>query len=185
MYRKSIYDGGKDMGEIHILKDDVNLSELGLDGKELSTFVNLLSRLISTSSQAKEGLRNIPERNLTVDAENMYRLRRRRDALMTARFGSDIFADPAWDMILDLYIHNSKNQDISVTSVCAASMVPITTALRYITVLSDRGLVERSKNPKDGRSYLLRLSPDAIKIVEELLTDVEELYDARLSQAVA
>ena len=91
---------------------------------------------------------------------------------MTSQFGADIFADPAWDIILDLYIHNSKHQDVCVTSACAAAMVPITTALRYITVLSDRGMIERSKNQKDGRSYLLRLSPKAIHIIEELLTEL-------------
>ncbi len=64
-------DGGKDMGQVHILKDDINLSELGLDGKELSTFVSLLSRLISTSSETKEGPRKLPEQNLTFVAEKM------------------------------------------------------------------------------------------------------------------
>jgi DNA-binding MarR family transcriptional regulator len=173
------------MGQIHMFEDDINLSNLGLDGKELSTFVNLLSRLISSSGETKEGPRKLPEQNLTAIAERVYRVRRRRDALMTARFGGEIFSDPAWDIILDLYIHNSKNQDVSVTSVCSASMVPITTALRYITVLSERGLIERSKNPKDGRSYLLRLTPEAIRIVEDLLADSEDGLDARPSHAVA
>lgn len=160
------------MGEVHIFQDNTDLSSLGLDGKELSTFVSLLSRLISTSKDTVETRRPSPELSLAAAAENLYRFRRRREALMTARFGSDLFADPAWDIILDLYIHNSKNLDVSVTSACAAAMVPITTALRYITVLSDRGLVERSKNPKDGRSYLLRLSPEAIHIVEEVLAEI-------------
>ena len=173
------------MGQIHMFEDDINLSNLGLDGKELSTFVNLLSRLISSSGETKEGPRKLPEQNLTAIAERVYRVRRRRDALMTARFGGEIFSDPAWDIILDLYIHNSKNQDVSVTSVCSASMVPITTALRYITVLSERGLIERSKKPKDGRSYLLRLTPEAIRIVEDLLADSEDGLDARPSHAVA
>lgn len=168
-----------------MFKDDINLSGLGLDGKELSTFVNLLSRLINTSAEAKEGPRQLPEQNLTAVAERVYRVRRRRDALMAARFGGDIFSDPAWDIILDLYIHNSKNMDVSVTSVCAASMVPITTALRYITVLSERGLIERSKNPKDGRSYLLRLTPEAIRIVEDVLADSEGGVGSRPNHAVA
>ncbi len=165
------------MGDVHIFQDKSDLSALGLDGKELSTFVSLLSRLISTSTEAKEGPRKIPEQSLTTIAENLYRFRRRRDALMTSQFGTDIFADPAWDIILDLYIHNSKNQDVCVTSACAAAMVPITTALRYITVLSDRGMIERSRNHKDGRSYLLRLSSEAIRIVEELLTDIAPAFD--------
>ena len=165
------------MGDVHIFQDNADLSALGLDGKELSTFVSLLSRLISTSNDAKDGPRKVPEQDLVAAAENLYRFRRRRDALMTARFGGDIFADPAWDIILDLYIHNSKNQDVCVTSACAAAMVPITTALRYITVLSERGLIERSRNQKDGRSYLLRLSPDAIHLVEELLTEIVSTTD--------
>jgi DNA-binding MarR family transcriptional regulator len=115
----------------------------------------------------------------------MYQVRRRREALMTARFGGDIFSDPAWDIILDLYIHNSRNQDVSVTSVCAASMVPITTALRYVTVLSERGLIERSKNPKDGRSYLLRLSAAGLQAIEDLLTDVDEGLETGANHAAA
>lgn len=173
------------MADIHILKDDIDLSGLGLDGRELNTFVNLLSRLINTIGEAQDGPRKLPERNLTTIAENLYRLRRRRDALMTERFGADIFADPAWDILLDLYIHNSRNQDVSVTSVCAASMVPITTALRYITLLSDRGMIERSKNPKDGRSYLLRLSSDAVQLLEEVLRDIEGRKQGNPNHAVA
>ena len=123
------------MGDVHIFQDSADLSALGLDGKELSTFVSLLSRLISTSSEAKEGPRKIPEQSLTAVAENLYRFRRRRDTLMTAQFGTDIFADPAWDIILDLFIHHSKNQDVCVTSACAAAMVPITTALPIVAIL--------------------------------------------------
>lgn len=165
------------MGDVHSFQYNADLSALGLDGKELSTFVSLLSRLISTSNEVKEGSRKISEQSLTTIAENLYRFRRRRDALMTSRFGTDIFADPAWDIILDLYIQNSKNQDVCVTSACTAAMVPVTTALRYITVLSDRGMIERSKNHKDGRSYLLRLSPEAIRIVEELLTEFAPTFE--------
>ncbi len=176
---------GKHMGQVHLLGDDLELNSLGLDAKELSTFVNLLSRLIKTSSEAKDGPRKVPAHDLTALAEKMYQVRRRREALMTARFGGDIFSDPAWDIILDLYIHNSRNQDVSVTSVCAASMVPITTALRYVTVLSERGLIERTKNPKDGRSYLLRLSAAGLQAIEELLTDVDEGLETSASHAAA
>ncbi len=173
------------MGQVHLLGDDLELNSLGLDAKELSVFVNLLSRLIKTSSEVKEGPRELPQQDLTTIAEKMYQMRRRREALMNERFGGDIFSDPAWDIILDLYIHNSRNQDVSVTSVCAASMVPITTALRYVTVLSERGLIERSKNPKDGRSYLLRLSPAGLKAVEDLLSDIDYRPGANTSHAAA
>lgn len=173
------------MGQVHLLGDDIELNSLGLDPKELATFVGLLSRVIKSSSEVKEGPRRVPQHDLTMIAERMYRVRRLRESVMAARFGSDIFSDPAWDIILDLYIHNSRNQDVSVTSVCAASMVPITTALRYITVLSERGLIERTRNPKDGRSYLLRLSAAGLQAIEDFLSNVHTGPDNTASNAAA
>ena len=93
---------GKHMGQVHLLGDDLELNSLGLDAKELSTFVNLLSRLIKTSSEAKDGPRKVPAHDLTALAEKMYQVRRRREALMTARYGGEIYSDPAWDINLDL-----------------------------------------------------------------------------------
>lgn len=163
------------MGDVHIFQDNAELSGLGLTGKELSTFVQLLARLVNTSKGAsapEPAAAPADSTSLIQMAEGLSRLRRRREALMTNKFGGDIFADPAGDIMLYLYIHSGRGEPVSVTRACSAANVPITTALRYVTVLADRGLIERSKNPEDGRSYLLKLSPAAIELMEETIGEM-------------
>ena len=50
-------------------------------------------------------------------------------------FGTDIFRDPAWDMLLDLYVNRAEGRDTSVSSLCIAGGVPATTGLRYIAAM--------------------------------------------------
>lgn len=69
-----------------------------------------------------------------------------------------LFADPAWDMLLDLYLSDIVSQRISVSDLCSASNVPATTALRWIATLQGEGLVERAGDPYDHRRYFMSLS---------------------------
>ncbi|MFN3389010.1 MAG: MarR family transcriptional regulator, partial [Allosphingosinicella sp.] len=75
------------------------------------------------------------------------RARRLRDHF----FKKDLFADPAWDMLLDLAAARLEGTMVSVSSLCIAGNVPTTTALRWIKTLVDRGLVLRTPDPDDAR----------------------------------
>ena len=50
---------------------------------------------------------------------------------------------------------------VSVSSLCIASAVPPTTALRWIRTLTDKALVERRADPHDGRRIFIALADDA------------------------
>ncbi len=76
-------------------------------------------------------------------------------------FDSDLFADPAWDILLDLALARLNDKRVSVTSLCIAAKVPTTTALRYIKHLTDIGIIERTGDPNDLRRSHLALSDDA------------------------
>lgn len=76
-------------------------------------------------------------------------------------FGPDIFADPAWDMMLDLYAARLERLRVSVSSLCIAAAVPATTALRWIRTLTESGLFERREDPHDGRRIFVALSDQA------------------------
>ncbi len=78
-------------------------------------------------------------------------------------FSEGIFADPAFDMMLDLLAARMEGKRVSVSSLCLAAGVPASTALRWITRLTEQGLVERSLDPEDGRRVFLRLSDDAAR----------------------
>lgn len=76
-------------------------------------------------------------------------------------FASELFADPAWDLLLQLYEAELRQQRVTVTTLCDGAGVPATTALRWITTLENKGLLTRSKDPLDGRRLFVRLSSDA------------------------
>lgn len=73
-------------------------------------------------------------------------------------FEGELFADPAWDMLLDLTAAEGEHQSVSVTSLCIAAMVPATTALRWIKQLVDCGVFQRRSDPSDKRRAFIALS---------------------------
>lgn len=91
--------------------------------------------------------------------------RRQRDELL----GADLFADPAWDILLDLFASEVEGRKISVSSACMAGAVPCTTALGWLVKLERRGLLSRARDPNDGRRTFLRLSPAAFAAIEKWL----------------
>ena len=72
----------------------------------------------------------------------------------------DLFADPAWDMLLDLLAARLEQERVSVSSLCIAAAVPPTTALRWIRTLTDKGLVQRHADPHDGRRVFISLAQE-------------------------
>ena len=73
-------------------------------------------------------------------------------------FGGDLFGEPVWDMLLDLFLAQLQQRRISVTSLAIASNVPTTTALRYIEMMIEAQLVERLDDPSDGRRKMIALT---------------------------
>ncbi|MBN8843438.1 MAG: winged helix DNA-binding protein [Sphingomonadales bacterium] len=76
-------------------------------------------------------------------------------------FPSDFFADPVWDMLLDLYAAHYEGHAVSVSSLCIAAAVPATTALRWIKMLTASGWFIRSRDESDGRRVHVYLSDEA------------------------
>jgi DNA-binding MarR family transcriptional regulator len=91
------------------------------------------------------------------DVRAIIRLRRLRDRF----FRSDLFADPAWDMLLDLMAARLDGMRVAVSSLCIAAAVPPTTALRWIKTMSDNGMFVRVADPEDGRRVFIELSDSA------------------------
>ncbi|WP_155276405.1 MarR family transcriptional regulator [Sphingobium yanoikuyae] len=89
----------------------------------------------------------VPSAKLLDLVEATYRARRRREKLL----GVDIFGEPAWDILLDMYANVLKGKRASTSSLCLASMVPNTTALRYLDRLEEAGFIERKPSRRDAR----------------------------------
>lgn len=78
-------------------------------------------------------------------------------------FKADLFADPAWDLLLELFAAELGQQRITVTSACHGAAVPATTALRWIGQLESQGLLGRRPDPMDARRQFLMLSHDGLE----------------------
>jgi DNA-binding MarR family transcriptional regulator len=102
---------------------------------------------------------------LAAIAQEEYANRRRRDRI----FGSGVFAEPAWDMLLDLYVQEHLGRAVSIQSLCVAASVPPTTALRWIGRLIDRGLLLRTPSRHDNRVVHVGLTADGRAGMEQYL----------------
>lgn len=121
---------------------------------DVRALATALARSILTSEQQAQ-LRAPPS---TRDRVQRYlRIRRLRSEMI----GTDLFADPAWDILLDLHLSQLRGIRVSVSSACIASGVPATTALRYINAICDEGLVDRVRDNQDSRRIWLQLTPTA------------------------
>jgi hypothetical protein len=114
---------------------------------------------------------------LAVVAARVYHARRRR----ARYFDPGIFADPAWDMLLDLFIARVRGKQVGTVSLCHASGVPATTALRWIDLLEKHGLVERRRDPADRRARLIALTDQGYRVMRQYLIEGIEASDLPVS----
>jgi hypothetical protein len=73
-------------------------------------------------------------------------------------FDAELFADPAWDILLDLFAARFEGVAVSVSSLCIAASVPATTALRWISAMTTNGILLRRHDPNDARRVFIELS---------------------------
>lgn len=87
-------------------------------------------------------------------------------------FDSSLFADPAWDILLDLAAARLEGRAVSVSSLCIAAAVPTTTGLRWIKALVDRGMLERQSDREDARRAFISLAPSTARRMDDCLAAV-------------
>lgn len=80
-----------------------------------------------------------------------------------------LFGDPAFDMLLDVFIDEEEGRAVSISSVCAASGVTEMTALRWLNVLQAEGFVSRTPDSDDRGRVLLNLTPSTRGSIREWL----------------
>jgi hypothetical protein len=102
-------------------------------------------------------------------ASDLIEITKRRSRLVSA---ASLFADPAWFILLDLFVRQNSGLQTSVSSACHASFSPVTTALRHITMLTERNIIQRHYDPVDQRRVFLTLTDEtSAEIQQILLTD--------------
>jgi DNA-binding MarR family transcriptional regulator len=92
--------------------------------------------------------------------------------LRSRYFDEEMFADPAWDMLLDLLQAEIAQHRVPVSSLCIAAAVPATTALRWIKTMTDAGLFRRRADPHDGRRVFVELAPQVSEALRRYFKEV-------------
>nr|WP_257018147.1 JAB domain-containing protein [Sphingopyxis sp. JAI108] len=88
------------------------------------------------------------------------RIAARRRLLRQQLFGApELFGDPSWEMLIDLFIHQAEGKDLSITALCIPVGLPLSSALRLVQKLCDAGILRRLRDPIDGRRSIIRLEP--------------------------
>jgi DNA-binding MarR family transcriptional regulator len=147
-------------------------------GYQPSKLARLGDQLRSVPSELPAGAGKAPDqfevvvsRNCFLTEDRAETARRIRSVLKARRqranfFRADLFADPAWDMLLELYATLLCDRRICVSDLCEASDVPPTTALRWISKLETEGLLIRRGDPFDGRRVWVELSGGGLRAMD-------------------
>lgn len=147
--------------------------------RQLSDEVSRIAATLARLSTGPGATTQAPERStapapppLTVETvRNVIRARR----LRARYFSQELFADPAWDMLLDLLQAEIAQLRVPVSSLCIAAAVPATTALRWLKTLVAQGLFVRRADPHDGRRVFVELAPEASNLLRRYFADVGQV----------
>jgi len=137
---------------------DVEAERLRLLAEEVNRIASSLSKMdvaafgmASPHSEARQG----KEEQLSANTvRKVIAARKLRARVLPA----ELFAEPAWDILLDLLHAELTQQRVPVASLCEAAAVPSTTALRWIKTLTDRGMLLRRPDPFHSRRVFVELS---------------------------
>ncbi|ANK12885.1 winged helix DNA-binding protein [Erythrobacter neustonensis] len=83
------------------------------------------------------------------------------------------FGEPAWEMLLELFIQFAGGARVSTKSLAIASGAPDTTALRIMDRLEAASLIEREPSQTDKRVTLVSLTREGVIAVGSALMDAE------------
>ena len=167
----ALADHGRPVG-LSDIASDRNATRLRQLSEEVSRIASTLARLSTgpvapmrpTEQPPAEG--DVPP----VSAETVRAIIRAR-RLRSRYFEESMFADPAWDMLLDLLQAEITQLRVPVSSLCIAAAVPATTALRWLKSMTQQGIFVRRADPHDGRRVFVELSPAASQSLRRYFAD--------------
>lgn len=100
-------------------------------------------------------------------AREIYAFRRKRSNWLP----QDLFGEPAWDILLELFTMRIEGKQARVKTACLASGVPATTALRWINVLERKGLIASSADSADHRVRWIWLKDEPYEKLYNMLAE--------------
>lgn len=94
-------------------------------------------------------------------------------------FDPELYSGPSWDILLDLAEAHFRGAPVAVSSVCASTQVPLSTALRHVNNLVQAGLVRRWTDSNDKRRKMLELHPETSEQMRKYLESGWKIHSRR------
>jgi DNA-binding MarR family transcriptional regulator len=82
-------------------------------------------------------------------------------------FSKAMFSEPAWDMLLALYIADAVGTKQTVSRLASLIYTPMTTTMRWLNYLEKERFVLRSEHPSDNRQMLITLTDAGRSAIED------------------
>ena len=89
--------------------------------------------------------------------------------LRSRYFSPAIFGEPAWDVLLVLYIGDASEARQTIGKLASQIKIPPTTVLRWVNYLEKERLVSRQRHPTDRRVVFIRLEEKGRSSLESYL----------------
>ena len=83
--------------------------------------------------------------------------------------GFDLCPDPAWDMMLDLYMALHHGRQTHISSLCLAANIPLSTAHRKVGEMVEADIFMRGM---EGGRVVVGLTPEYVAKLDHLFDDV-------------
>ncbi len=151
---------------------DRNAARLRQLSEEVNRIASTLARLSTGPGGAPPALTPTASEDLPVVSAETVRSVIRARRLRSRYFAEHLFADPAWDMLLDLLQAEIAQLRVPVSSLCIAAAVPATTALRWLKTMVQEGLFIRRADPHDGRRVFVELAPETSAALRRYFAEV-------------
>lgn len=101
-------------------------------------------------------------------------------ATMSGFLPADLLVDPAWDMVIDLFIAAATGEPLFVKDLILMSGESPASALRRIDRLQTASLLTRLVDPRDHRRVQVRLTNKGVAAMSAML---DHLFDANTGPA--
>jgi DNA-binding MarR family transcriptional regulator len=140
--------------ELLLGREDVSV--FALSPEEVALARSILSKLVGSNSDLDPATRSDRREQTALDlARSVHFARKRR----VEHFGPTLFSEPAWDMLLILFIYGDRDGErLSVTRLAEYGDAPLTTAIRWLDYLESQRMIIRQQSGSDRRKYMVELS---------------------------
>jgi hypothetical protein len=159
----------------HDVASDKSAVRLRQLSDEVSRIAATLARLSTGPTQASREVEAVKGEDAPAISAETVRAVIRARRLRARYFPEELFADPAWDMLLDLLQAEIAHLRVPVSSLCIAAAVPATTALRWLKAMTSQGLFIRRADPHDGRRVFVELAPQTSQTLRRYFADAGQV----------